>query len=688
MSTTKGTIAVWFSCGAASAVAAKKTIEIYGNSYDIHIVNNPVIEEHEDNKRFSDDVANWLGYPIITALNPDFPTASAVDVWNKRKGMSFPLGAPCTIELKKKARQAYETENKIDWHVLGFTLDEKARHDRFTLTERTNVIPVLIDAGITKQDCFVVLNLAGIKLPEIYNLGFPNANCIGCVKATSPTYWNLVREKFPGIFNQRAEQSKRLGAKLVRYKGERIQLEDLPATAKGRPLKTLDIECSSFCEEPERKETKMARGRKPAQNETAKALAEALAFLAPIKPVSDLEQSYYTFINEGVAVAYNGVLAAGTPVPQEFNGYPNTKLLGEAIKHVGKKLTLTVISEGLSILSGDYHSIVPFLDYGKVIPTPPDANVYAIDNRVKDALTNAGQIASDTGETIPEASVLFNGQTIVGTNKAMVIESWHGYSLPIGTPVPKAFVNAVAKSGKDLAGFGMGQDTITVHFTDGSWIRTQYYKEGWPETVVSTYPGLFETSVASAPPPKGLFDAIKKVQPFAVEDCIILDDEHVQTQEDNNFGARASVKGLYVNKAPFRAKYFNIIEQFSENVAIDDMGQYPKFIAYGGTTRSVVAAMTTIPQAARAVPTQTPDNDAPTSWTPDEPTPAPEWGQGRAEYELAQMAGDGTPGEPQAQATVPDAMPDNTADASRNGPSAQASASPSSEAPVSPPPWG
>jgi len=42
-------IVVWFSCGAASAVAAKKTIEKYGSSNTIRIVNNPIKEEHEDN---------------------------------------------------------------------------------------------------------------------------------------------------------------------------------------------------------------------------------------------------------------------------------------------------------------------------------------------------------------------------------------------------------------------------------------------------------------------------------------------------------------------------------------------------------------------------------------------------------------------------------------------------------------
>jgi hypothetical protein len=242
-------IAVWFSCGAASAVAAKKTIEVYGNDHEIRIINNPVMEEHEDNRRFLLDVEKWLGHKIEIATNPAFPSMSAYDVWEKRKYMSGVMGAPCTFELKKKARQIWEEKNKPDFHVLGFTFDEAARHKRFIERERENVLPVLIDAKITKTDCFEIIKKANIKLPEIYSLGYPNANCIGCVKSTSATYWNLVRSKHPEIFSLRVEQSKRIGTKLVTYKGKRIFLDELSPDAKGRPLKNMNFECGIFCEE-------------------------------------------------------------------------------------------------------------------------------------------------------------------------------------------------------------------------------------------------------------------------------------------------------------------------------------------------------------------------------------------------------------------------------------------------------
>lgn len=132
--------------------------------------------------------------------------------------------------------------------VLGFTYEEFGRFEAFQNYEDSRILPILIDAKITKQKCYQVIQRAKIELPRIYKLGYPNANCIGCVKASSPTYWNHVRKVHPIVFEQRAEQSSEIGAKLVRYKGERIFLKDLPKDAIGHPMKDMNFECGIFCD--------------------------------------------------------------------------------------------------------------------------------------------------------------------------------------------------------------------------------------------------------------------------------------------------------------------------------------------------------------------------------------------------------------------------------------------------------
>lgn len=242
-------IVVWFSCGAASAVALSETIKHYGHNNKIIACNNPIKEEDDDNQRFLKEVSIFLNIEIIEVRSKKYPAQSCIEVWDKRKYMSGVSGAPCTGELKKKARQEWEKENDHDYIVLGFTSEERKRHENFVLSEREDLLPVLISKNITKKYCYEEVNRWGIELPRMYGLGYPNANCIGCVKATSPTYWNHVREKHPETFKQRAEQSRRIGSRLVRVKGERLFLDELPVDAKGRAMKNMDFECGIFCEE-------------------------------------------------------------------------------------------------------------------------------------------------------------------------------------------------------------------------------------------------------------------------------------------------------------------------------------------------------------------------------------------------------------------------------------------------------
>jgi hypothetical protein len=120
-------IAVWFSCGAASAVAAKLTLDKYHPKNKVSILNNPIKEEHEDNQRFLRDVSKRLNYPIEHVTHSKYPSQSCKDVWQDRKYMSGPSGAPCTMLLKKHARQGWEKTNSPDFTVLGFTVEEEKR---------------------------------------------------------------------------------------------------------------------------------------------------------------------------------------------------------------------------------------------------------------------------------------------------------------------------------------------------------------------------------------------------------------------------------------------------------------------------------------------------------------------------------------------------------------------------------
>jgi len=107
---------------------------------------------------------------------------------------------------------------------------------------------VLVEARITKKDCYERIRQAGIELPAMYTLGFNNANCPACVKASSPWYWGMVRRHFPEVFKRRCEQSRALGVRLVEISHHnRIFLDELPDREFPKPRRMENMSCGPEC---------------------------------------------------------------------------------------------------------------------------------------------------------------------------------------------------------------------------------------------------------------------------------------------------------------------------------------------------------------------------------------------------------------------------------------------------------
>lgn len=71
---------VWFSCGAASAVAAKLAVEKYGDACEV-LYCDTLAYEHPDNPRFLAAVERWIGKTVKILKSPDY--ADIFDVFRR-----------------------------------------------------------------------------------------------------------------------------------------------------------------------------------------------------------------------------------------------------------------------------------------------------------------------------------------------------------------------------------------------------------------------------------------------------------------------------------------------------------------------------------------------------------------------------------------------------------------------------
>lgn len=241
-----GRVVVWFSCGAASAVAAKLAVSRHEDVVVAYCAST-LSSEHPDNLRFLRDVERWIGQPIEMLYSDRYK--DTWDVWERTGWLVGPAGARCTQELKKAVRQQYE-DPMGDRQVFGFTREECRRAERFRAANpEVYLDAVLIDEGLGKAECLGIIERAGIEIPAMYRLGYRNNNCIGCVKGQAG-YWNKIRRDFPERFDRMAQLERRMDVAINKtYDGDRrlrVFLDELPPDM-GSHSDEPDIECGLLC---------------------------------------------------------------------------------------------------------------------------------------------------------------------------------------------------------------------------------------------------------------------------------------------------------------------------------------------------------------------------------------------------------------------------------------------------------
>lgn len=242
----------WFSCGAASAVASKLALQEHGK---IEIIYQETNSEHPDNERFLKDCEKWYGQKIIRLSSSKYHDIWAV--FKHQKWLTNSGGAPCTAELKRMVAERYLNHGK-DLEIFGYTVDERKRVMRFCKNNpERSIQAILVERGLTKEDCLGMIAKAGIEIPTMYKLGYTNNNCIGCVKG-GMGYWNKIRVDFPAVFDRMAKVERDMDHSILQaYKidkkdktrtRKRVFLDELDPDA-GHHLSEPKITCGIMCEQ-------------------------------------------------------------------------------------------------------------------------------------------------------------------------------------------------------------------------------------------------------------------------------------------------------------------------------------------------------------------------------------------------------------------------------------------------------
>lgn len=226
----------WISAGVSSFIAGYLARDVDEFIY-IDIEN-----QHPDSMRFIKDCEKALGKPV-QMLKSEYGNVDNVIKTFRFTGS--PYGAKCTEVLKKRVRKKWEYQHR-DFeisYVWGFDFNEKNRAERAieSMPQFNHGFP-LIDKMLSKSDVHGIFNRTfNFKRPYMYELGYPNNNCVGCVKG-GMGYWNKIRVDFPEVFQARAQLEREIGHSCING----VFLDELEP---GRGNMNMEIlpDCSIMC---------------------------------------------------------------------------------------------------------------------------------------------------------------------------------------------------------------------------------------------------------------------------------------------------------------------------------------------------------------------------------------------------------------------------------------------------------
>lgn len=216
---------VSYSGGIGSFFAAKRVVDAHGPENTVLLFADTMMED-EDLYRFLDDTSKFLRVPITRIADGRTPW----EVFRDERMIGSNRADPCSKLLKRELLMRWMQE-----HAAGPSLNFDQERFKMTPVPSRDVLVIGIDwseahrlprireryAGwqveapmtekpwLTKDEMLVTCKAEfGIKVPRLYEMGFPHNNCGGfCVKA-GRSQFKLLLEVLPERYAWHEEQER------------------------------------------------------------------------------------------------------------------------------------------------------------------------------------------------------------------------------------------------------------------------------------------------------------------------------------------------------------------------------------------------------------------------------------------------------------------------------------------------
>jgi len=291
-------------------------------------------------------------------------------------------------------------------------------------------------------------------------------------------------------------------------------------------------------------------------------------------------------IENGTVRAFNGSLALCSPIPFDIDCTPKAETLVKAISQCGEEtITLSMTpAHRLRVQSGKFRAFIDTVE-GATPHVEPEGEHIDIDGEVLlQAFKTIYPFVGDDASRPWTNGILLREQSAFATNNVCLVEYWLSVQMPFVVNIPREAVREVLRIDEAPTSIQLTKNSVTFHYTDGRWIRTQLLEVNWPDLRK-----VLDHSVEMQPVDERLFEGLDMLNSFADNvGRVYIQDGVMRTHNEEEIGASFEIEGLPVSGL-YQIKMLNLLKGVATHA---DFTRYPEpTLFFGERLRGAIIGM-------------------------------------------------------------------------------------------------
>lgn len=291
-------------------------------------------------------------------------------------------------------------------------------------------------------------------------------------------------------------------------------------------------------------------------------------------------------IEGGRVRSFNGQMAICSPIDLDLDCIPKADAMIRAISNCnGENITLSLLSnKKLLISSGRFRAHVETVA-GETPHVEPSGDTVELDGEVLlTAFKTLERFMGNDASRPWSGGILLKGSSAYATNNVCVAEYWTGVESPIIVNVPRMAIREMLRIDEPPTGAQYDENSITFHYSDGRWIRTQLLLTEWPPLE-----RILERENNPVPIDPEMFEGLDVFMGLGDNiDRVYFNGDVMRTHKEDDIGATYEVPGMAITGI-YQRHMLGLLRDVATSA---DFSLYPKpALFYGNRLRGAIAGL-------------------------------------------------------------------------------------------------